>query len=322
MAILAERCWDSLTILNEEVVMVFRRTLTMGQKEILAGYAFLLPWIFGFVFITGGPIIASLLMSFTQYEIVTAPQFVGLSNFQEMFGRDRLFWQSLRVTALYTLTAVPLTMVVALLLASLLNYKLRAMNFFRTAFYLPSILSGVAVAMLWTWVFNPDFGIINYLLGQIGIRGPMWLGSAQWVIPSFVIMNIWESVGGPMIIFLAGLQGIPTQLYEAAEIDGANAFTRFYRITLPMLSPTILFNLVMGVIGSWQVFTPAYVITQGGPNYASLFYVFYLYRHAFINFRMGYASAMAWFFFAVILVCTLAVLRSSSVWVYYEGERR
>jgi len=203
-----------------------------------------------------------------------------------------------------------------------MNQNLRFMNLFRTIYYLPSVLSGVAVALLWSWVFNKDFGVLNYLLDKLfGIYGPNWLGTEEWVIPALAIMSLW-GVGGGMVIFLAGLQGIPTQLYEAARIDGATSWQEFWRITIPLLTPTIFYHLITSIIGTWQVFTQAYVMTQGGPNYASLFYVLYVYFNAFVWFKMGYACALAWILFIVILFCTILVFRSSSYWVYYESERR
>jgi len=202
-----------------------------------------------------------------------------------------------------------------------MNQKVRGILWFRTLYYLPSVISGVAVSLLWVWIFNPQFGVLNYLLGKVGITGPEWLYSEFWVLPAFVIMSLW-TIGGGMIIFLAGLQGIPIELYEAAELDGANQIQKFFRITIPMISPIIFFNLVMGIIGSFQVFTQAYIMTSGGPHYASLFYVLYLYQQAFQYFRMGYASALAWILFLVILFFTLLVFKSSPLWVYYEGTLR
>ena len=265
--------------------------------------------------------IASIILSFFKYDIIHPAQFVGVQNYIHMAKEDPLFWQSLKVTAIYVLFGVPLTLSVSLAMALLLNNAVRGITIFRTIFYLPAVMSGVAVALLWQWVFNPNYGILNYLLEMVGIIGPNWLGDENWVLPAFIIMSLWGA-GSGMVILLAGLQGIPTQLYEAARIDGATWWQEFFKITLPMLSPTLFFNLVMNIISSWQVFTPAYVMTQGGPNYGSLFYVFYLYRNAFVEFKMGYACALAWVMFFIILLCTLAVFKSSPMWVYYEAERR
>ena len=291
------------------------------RKEALVAYALISPWLVGFVFVTAGPMIASIILSFFKYDIIHPAQFVGMQNYMHMAKSDPLFWQSLKVTTIYVLFGVPLTLGVSLAMALLLNNAVRGITIFRTIFYLPAVMSGVAVALLWQWVFNPNYGILNYLLEMVGIIGPNWLGDENWVVPAFIIMSLWGA-GSGMVILLAGLQGIPTQLYEAARIDGATWWQEFFKITLPMLSPTLFFNLIMNIISSWQVFTPAYVMTQGGPNYGSLFYVFYLYRNAFVEFKMGYACALAWVMFFIILLCTLAVFKSSPLWVYYEAERR
>ena len=262
------------------------------RKEALVAYALISPWLVGFVFVTAGPMIASIILSFFKYDIIHPAQFVGMQNYMHMAKSDPLFWQSLKVTTIYVLFGVPLTLGVSLAMALLLNNAVRGITIFRTIFYLPAVMSGVAVALLWQWVFNPNYGILNYLLEMVGIIGPNWLGDENWVVPAFIIMSLWGA-GSGMVILLAGLQGIPTQLYEAARIDGATWWQEFFKITLPMLSPTLFFNLIMNIISSWQVFTPAYVMTQGGPNYGSLFYVFYLYRNAFVEFKMGYACALA-----------------------------
>jgi multiple sugar transport system permease protein len=207
------------------------------------------------------------------------------------------------------------------MLAVLLNQDVRGLSIYRTIFYLPSVVSGVAVAMLWLWVFNPELGVVNSLLGIVGIEGPKWFASSKWALTTFIITSLW-GIGGGMVIYLAGLQGVPTSLYEAAELDGATAWHRFWHITIPMTSPVIFFNLIMGIIGSFQVFTGGYVITNGGPANATLFYVLYLYRNAFQYFKMGYASALAWILFIVILVLTLLMFRLVGGLVYYEGSPR
>ena len=213
----------------------------------------------------------------------------------------------------------PSNVVLGLLLALLLNQKVKGLSVFRTIFFLPSVASGVAVSLLWMWIFNPRFGIINVLLKKIGIIGPLWLGSEAWAIPALIIMSIW-GVGGGMLIYLGALQGIPTAFYEAATLDGAGAWKKLLHITVPMITPVLLLNLVMGVIVSFQVFTQAYVMTDGGPNYATLFYVMYLYQQAFVWFNMGYASALSWVLFLIILVFTVIILKTSSSWVYYESD--
>ena len=300
---------------------VKRARLSIRAREAIWAYIFLLPWILGFVIFLVGPMIASLYFSFTEYKVVKPPVWLGLANYTRMFA-DNLFYHSLRVTATYTVFSVPLGIVAGIALAVLLNQVVRLGGLFRTVFYLPSVISGVAVAIVFAWIFNYRFGILNYFLSLVGIEGPNWLGHPRWVLWAFVLMSLW-GVGGNTVIFLAALQGVPVQLHEAAQIDGANAWRRFWRITLPMISPAILFVLIMGVIGTLQTFTQAYIMTGGGPANATLFYLLYLYKNAFNWFEMGYASALAWVLFAIILILTLILMRSSARWVYYEsaGER-
>jgi len=284
--------------------------------ENLEGYLFAAPWLIGFFVFTLGPFIASLWFSFNQWDMITDIKFIGLANYARLFTND-VFWKSVSVTANYVLLSLPAGLVLALLLAVLVNKQNPVMMFFRGVFFLPSVTSGVAVAVLWRWLFSPEFGLINYGLSLIGIKGPMWLSSEQWALPGFAIMSLW-GVGSTMLIYLAGLQSVPQHLYESAEIDGANLFQRFWYVTLPMMSPTIFFTLIMGMIGALQAFTPAYVMTRGGPNYATYFYVLNLYEEAFVNFRMGYASALAWILFIVVLVITLIQFKVAGRWVYYE----
>jgi multiple sugar transport system permease protein len=260
---------------------------------------------------------ASLYFSFTEYTVLQPPRWIGLGNYTRMFGDD-LFYQALSVTARYTAVSVPLGIVVALGLAMLLSQNIVVRGLLRTVFYLPSIISGVAVAIVFAWIFNAQFGVLNYLLSLVGATGPNWLGSPRWALWAFVLMSLW-GVGGTMVIFLAALQGVPRVLYEAAELDGATGWQRFWRITLPMISPAILFVTIIGVIGSFQTFTQSYIMTGGGPANSTLFYLLYLYKNAFNWFEMGYASALAWVLFLVIIVCTILLLRTSARWVYYEG---
>jgi len=298
------------------------RGLSLRRKEMIAGYVFLLPWIIGFVGFTAGPIIASAILSLYEYSVLKPPKFIGLTNYRYMFTDEPLFWKSLYVTAKYVGISVPLNLAGALLLAVLVNQKLKGITFFRSVYFLPSVLSGVAVAFVWSWILQPQFGVLNYFLDRLfGVQGPTWIGSETWVIPAFVLMQLW-TVGGGMVIFLAGLNAIPDQLYEAATIDGAGAWRRFWSITIPLLTPTIFFNLVMGVINSWQIFTSVFVLTGGGPNYASWVYLLHIYNEGWVRLRMGYASALAWFLFLIILICTLLVFKSSPMWVYYETERK
>lgn len=291
------------------------------KRETWLFYLCISPWLIGFFIWTAGPMIYSFYLSLTTWDLFTAPQWVGLYNYQDLFTDNPDFWQSLKVTAIYSFVSVPLSLVVALALALLLNSKVRGIAFFRTIFYLPSVLPAIAVAVLWIWVFNPSYGILNILLALVGIEGPKWLGDPNWALPALILMSLW-SLGGSMIIFLAGLKGISSTLYEAAELDGANKAQQLLSITIPQLTPTIFFNLVMSIIGSFQVFTQAYAMTEGGPQKSTLFYMYYLFDMAFIKFRMGYASALAWVLFIIILVFTLLVIRSSSLWVYYESEAK
>ncbi|MEZ4865697.1 MAG: sugar ABC transporter permease [Caldilineaceae bacterium] len=291
----------------------------LGRREALACYLFILPWLLGFLLWQLGPMLASLYLSFTRYSIAKPPVWIGGRNYIEIFG-DEIFWQSLKVTFLYTAGAVPLGVMGALFVATLMYQKIPGRSFWRTLYYLPTVTSGVAVALLWAWVFQPQFGLVNAALWQLlGVKGPDWFFSETWVLPAFIIMSLW-GVGGPMLIYLAGMQGVPTDLYEAADLDGANGIQKYVHITIPMITPVILFNAIMSIIGSFQVFVSAYVITQGGPNYGSFFYVLYLYRNAFQFFRMGFASGLAWILFLIVLCFTVLTLRSSRSWVYYAGQ--
>lgn len=279
-------------------------------------YLFISPWIIGFLVFTAGPMVASIIISFMRWELLSPPDFVGMSNWKALFS-DELFWQSIKVTSIYTVLNVPVALTFAFLLALLMNVRVSGIAFFRTLYYLPSLVSGVAVAMLWMWILNPKFGLLNWLLSLVGIQGPEWIYSSTWVIPSFVMMNLW-GVGTSMVIFLAGLQSVPAELYEAAELDGAGSLRKLWNITIPIVSPVILFNLIIGIINSFQVFTQAYVMTEGGPGNASLFYVLYLYRNAFQYFQMGYASALAWVLFVIIAFFTYLVFRTSRDRVFYQ----
>jgi multiple sugar transport system permease protein len=295
------------------------RLSPMARQEEITGWLMASPWLIGILIWILWPFGAAAYLSFTDYDILRRSNFVGLDNFRTMFTDDPLFWQSMRVTTVYSFVSVPLQIILGLFLAMLLNTNIRGLAWFRTIYYLPSILSGVAVSFLWIWIFSADWGVLNYALSWFGVNGPNWLTSERWALPSLILMSLW-GVGGGMVIYLAGLQGVPSELYEAAEVDGANPLRRFWHITLPMISPVILFQLIMGIIGALQTFTQGYVMTAGGPNNATLFYTLYLWRSAFENLKMGYASALAWGIFAYILILTLLVLRSSAAWVYYTGE--
>lgn len=287
-------------------------------RESIAGYLFVAPWLIGFLIFTLGPLIASMIFSTWEWDILTPPKFVGYDNYVKMWNDD-LFWQSLKVTVIYSFARIPLVLALGLTLAALLNQKIRALGFFRTVFYVPTVLPGVAVSLLWIWILNGDYGIMNWALKIfLGIQGPNWLQSEFWVLPALIMMSLWF-IGQNMLVYLAGLQGIPTELYESAVIDGANFWQRFIHITIPMISPVIFYNLIITLINSFETFTQGYVMTGGGPMNASLFYILYLFNNAFRYFQMGYASALAWIFFIILMFFTALIFRSSKAWVHYEG---
>ena len=308
------------TILDNLSRLPLTRRIALRRREMIAGYLFIAPAVFGFIVFTAGPIIASIVISLTNYDIISPPHWTGVDNYAALF-QDSLFWQSMMVTVKAAVIGLPLGLALSLGLAMLLNQRIKAIAFWRTVYFLPSVLSGVAVAVLWLWLLNPEFGVLDLVLRHIGLPAPDWLGDTVTALPSLIVVSLW-GIGGSIVIYLAGLQGIPTELYEAAEVDGANAWQRFLHVTLPMLSPVIFFNLIIGLIGQFQWFTEPYVMTQGGPENSTLTFMLYLYQNAFTYFKMGYASAMAWVFFALVLVLTLLVFRSSPMWVHYEGERR
>lgn len=293
------------------------RLSRLQRQEMVDGYLFIMPWLIGFVLWVAFPMLASIVLAFMKWDLFSPPVWAGFTNFQQLFSTN-LVGISLWNTAYYTFISVPLTMLVALATAMLLTMQIRFQAFFRTFFYLPSVMPAVASAVLWFWVFNPEIGLANALLQLLGLPKSEWIWAPASAKPSFILMSLW-GVGNPMVIFLAGLQGIPRSLYDAAEIDGAGLWQSFRAVTLPMLSPVILFNTVLGIIGSFQIFTNAYLMTNGGPQHATLFTVLYLYRLGFEQFRMGFASALAWLLFVVILIFTLIQLRLSDAWVYYEG---
>jgi len=312
-----------------------RTDLKSGRKigsraEARAGYAFISPWLIGAVVFLLGPMLVSLLLAFSSWDMIAPAKWVGMGNFAEM-SRDDRFFKSLQVTAIYTIFSVPLGVAGSLALALLLNTKIRGQSVFRTLYYLPAVASTVAASLIWLRLFNPESGLLNYLMDAIhftpvlhamGLTDPTkgyvnWLGNEKTALGSLVVMSIW-GIGGGMVIYLAGLQGIPQSYYDAAEVDGANVWQKFRHVTLPLLTPTIFFTLIMGVIGSLQTFTQGFVMTAGGPNNASLFYVLYLYQNAFQFMKMGYASALAWVLFIVVLCVTMVQMKMSK-WVHYEG---
>lgn len=293
----------------------------LARREEIEGFLCISPWLIGFLVFLVFPILLSIYLSFTDYDYISPPKFVGLVNYQRALQHDPLFWLSLKVTFLYAAMALPLELVFSFGVALLLNRQGRAMSIYRTTYFLPAILPLVAVSIIWTWIFNSQYGILNWGLGLVGIKGPAWLSEPNWALFALVIMSLW-GIGRAMIIYLAGLQNINPELYDAVKVDGAGILASFRHVTVPMMTPVIFFNLIMGVIGAFQVFVQAYIMTSGGPARATYFYMLYLYDNAFSFFKAGYASALAWLLFVITLFFTLLILRSSSAWVYYEGELR
>ncbi len=294
----------------------------LERRNLRNGLLFISPWIAGFLGFELYPLLMSVYYSFTEFNVIQPPVWSGLANYHELFFDDPVFWRALYNTLYFTAFSVPACLAASIGIAVLLNQKIPAMSVFRTIFFLPSIVPLVASSVLWLWVLNPDSGLINMALKQIfGIEGPGWLADANWAKPALVLMSVW-GIGGAVVIFLAGLSDVPPALYEVAELDGAGPFRKFWNVTLPMLTPTILFNLVMGLINAFQYFTQVYVMTggKGTPVDSTMFYALYLYRSSFFYLRMGYASAMAWLLFIVILAATVGVLVSSKRWVYYHGD--
>ncbi len=304
--------------------VVVRRRDPLLRRNQLVAWAFLSPWALGFVVFVLGPMLLSLVVSFTDYPILHPSQtrFVGLGNYSTAM-HDHVLAHSLAVTLLFTVIAVPADLVVGLVLALIMNMRARAVSVFRTIFFLPIMISGtggasVAVALLWAFVFQPRFGLLNAVLRFVHLPPQLWVASTAEVVPSLALMSLW-GVGRSMLVYLAGLQGLPREVLLAAEVDGASSWRRFWQIVLPLLTPMVLFNLVLDLIGALQTFTQAYVITQGGPQNASLFYLIYLYQNAFTYLKMGYASALAWILFALTLALTLVIFRSARRWVFYAA---
>lgn len=294
----------------------------LATHKALMGYLFISPWIIGLLVFIAGPILYSLYLSFTDYDILSPPRFSGVSNYVRALTGDRLFWPSLGRTAYYALVSVPILLAGSLGLAILLNQKLKGTNTFRTFFFLPHLTPDVAMAILWVWLLHPKLGPVNsMILSKIGLPDFPWLTDPKTVIPSLILMSVWLGVGGNrMLIFLASLQGVPQELYEAAELDGAALWAKFRHVTLPMISPAILFNLIIGIIGALQVFSVAFVATEGGPSYGSWFFALHIYNQAFAYFRLGYGSALAWLLLLIVLALTLLNFTLSKRWVFYHGD--
>jgi multiple sugar transport system permease protein len=290
-------------------------------KPSTAGFLFTTPWLIGFLVFTAGPMLISLYLSFTKFDLASM-HWVGTRNYSKLLTDDPLFWKSLKITFIYALFSVPLGILGSLGLAILLNQRVRGQRLFRTLFYLPSLVPAVASSLLWSWIFNSDYGLLNWALGLFGWSGAEWLADEKYTLGAFVVMSLWGIGGGRMIIFLAGLQGISDSYYEAARIDGASAWQQFRKVTLPLLSPVMFFNLILGIIGAFQVFTQAYVMTGGGPNNATLFYALNLFRNAFEFFKLGKASAMAWILFVILLAMTGIQFLGAKRWVHYESEAK
>jgi multiple sugar transport system permease protein len=289
-----------------------------GLSQWLEALPYLLPTIIGFFVFVLGPVVASFLLSFTQWDILTPPKWIGLGNYEKMFFDMPLFWKTLRNTFYYTILYVPASVVLPLLVAVVTNQRLRGITFYRSVYFLPVVTSTVAVALVWQWLYNPEFGPINYLLGLAGIKGPGWTTSPQWAMPAIVVMSVWQGLGYNMVIYLAGLQGIPEEFYEAAAIDGATSWRRFAHITVPLISPTTFFVLIISIIGSFQVFEQTYILTQGGPAYSTLTISFYIYQQAFQWFHMGFGAALSYVLFVIILVFTLIQFKVQRRWVFYS----
>jgi multiple sugar transport system permease protein len=309
-----------LVVLASVTLLVSRHRAGAARSETLWGFVFASPWLLGLLVLTAGPIVASIVYSFSRYDVLHPPQFIGLQNYRRLLTDDALFWRSLANTA-FMMIGVPLGLAAGLAIALLLNREVRGMRVYRTVFYLPAIVPVVASSLLWLWVLNPEIGLINSLLRVLGVSDPPgWLNSPSWVLGSktaIIVMGLWGA-GSSMIIWLAGLKGITRHLYEAAEIDGAGPWGQFRNVTLPMLSPYLFFNLIMGVIGTMQIFSQAYIMTQGGPDDSTLFYAYHLFNSAFRYFQMGYASAMAWILFLIVLALTLLQMWLGKRWVHYE----
>ncbi len=290
------------------------------RRETITFYLCISPWLIGLALFVLGPVLASFGISFTRWDLLSPAQFIGLRNYQRLI-EDPLFWQALKVTVLYTLLYVPTELVGGLALALLMNQRVPGIAIFRTIFYLPSVLSGVAFVVVWMWIFHPEAGLLNAGLALVGIAGPRWLANPHTALYALWVMSIW-GLGRAAVIYLAGLKNLPKELHQAALIDGANTWQAFRYITIPLLTPTIFFNLLLSLIATFQSFTSAFVATNGGPLDATLFFVLYLYRQAFERFSMGYASALAWVLFLVTFALVLLLVRSADRWVHYEGTNR
>ena len=291
----------------------------MKRKDRLAPYLFISPWILGFIAFTAGPLLLSAVMTMFDWPIIGTPSFVGIKNFIDMFTKDNQFWKSVGITIKFMVMFVPLNIIIALVLAMLISKPLRGIGIFRTIFYLPSVVSSVAVAIMWGWIFHSEYGLLNYALSLLGISGPRWLSDPSWAIVAIVIASLW-SLGTMMLIFYTAIKSIPKDIYEDAIIAGADPLRTFFLITLLLITPTLLFNLITSTIGAMQELSLVLLLTRGGPVKSTYFYGLYVYRNAFLHFKLGYAAANAWFMFIIILLLTLLIFKSSPLWVFYEHE--
>lgn len=297
----------------------FRKLTVRERRNLRNGLLFISPWIVGFLGLTLYPIISSFYYSLTQYSGMGSPSFVGFANYQILSTKDPMFLTSIGNTLYMVALDLPAGIVLGVLVAVLLNMKIKGQGLFRTIFFLPSVIPAIGATLLFLWIFNPEYGLVNTILHFIGLKGPGWFADPSWSKPSLIILDLW-GVGGGMVIYLANLKDIPETLYDAASVDGAGAFRRFVHVTLPMLTPSIFFNLIIGFIGTFQYFTQAFVATSGGPNNSTLFYALYLFNQAFGYFNFGYASAMAWVLFVIVVILTIILFRTSWRWVFYAGE--
>ena len=299
----------------------------MRKKEALWFYLLVFPWVFGFIVLTLGPMIYSFFLSLTNWDLFTSPKFIGFDNYVRLFTKDKIFWKTVFNTLYYAFISVPLGMLFSLFITYFLNRPVKGSAIYRTLYYIPATVPGVASALLFKWLLAPDAGMINRFLAIFGVDGPAWLLEPAWVKPALILMSLW-TVGANITLLMAGMKSIPAEFYEAAELDGASPIAQYYRITLPLLTPVIFFNVINGLIGALQVFTQIYIMTgtggstMGGPNNASMMIVPYLFNNGFRYYKMGYASAIAWILFVLVLILTLLIFRSSSAWVYYETEVR
>jgi multiple sugar transport system permease protein len=302
---------------NIETIVKSNKKSKWKRKETWQSYLFLLPSLIGFTIFLIIPTIGSLVMSFLKWDLITPPEFIGLQNYQTLIADD-LFWTVLKNTLYFSVGTIPIGMGIAFLIAVMLNQKLRATNFYRSIFFLPVMASTAACAIIWRWIFEKDFGLLNYFLSWFGIDGPAWLTNTSWAMPAVIIMSLWKHLGFDMVIFLAALQGVSKELYEASDIDGAKPWQKMRYISIPLISYSTFFILIMNIIRSFQVFDQMFVLTGGGPGYSTQVLVYYIYTNAFQYFKMGYAASIAWVLFIIVFIITILQLKLQNKWVHYK----